>query len=249
MSFHRRCFSPPTLASRRAAVPPQWRQRHRARGFSLLEITVVLVIIGVVLSAVSVGTDLLRNARGQKTFSSFVMGWQEAFSQYTRVTGRLPGNGKPPAVPTSFVARARGTPHCGQTMVRDFLEAGVRVPQGNGHQREHQYLYQDSGGSPRWLEVCFMTVSWAVRDPDPANAGAFVSTDRHVMRLTGLTAELALQMDVLVDGGLSARFGQFRSVAVSNRRTAVDADWGDLLTNVNRAESARREVPAYFEMY
>lgn len=42
----------------------------RTRGFTLVELSVVLVIIAVVVGAVTSGSDLLRQASGQRIFPS-----------------------------------------------------------------------------------------------------------------------------------------------------------------------------------
>ena len=59
------------------------KMRHRTRGFTLIELSVVLVIIAVVVGAVTSGSDLLRQASGQRIFSEFVTGWRNSFGTYT----------------------------------------------------------------------------------------------------------------------------------------------------------------------
>lgn len=217
-------------------------RRLRPKGFSLLEMAIVLVIIGVVMSAVMVGTDVLRHAKGQKAFSSFVLGWQEAFAQYTRLTGRVPADDV--NRPTNMIRQRLDLPLCGTELSDAFLKEGIRIPEGRGTGLESEYLYQDSTGSPRVLRICFATVNWAVQG---ASANSFVRVARHAMTLSGLTAELAMQMDVLVDGRASARFGQFRSQAAHHLTNANEAQWGALAAGDR--DSARTEVQALFEMF
>ncbi|MGE0100458.1 MAG: type II secretion system protein [Hydrogenophaga sp.] len=221
--------------------------RFVERGFSLLEMSMVLVIIGVLLGAVMVGTDVLRQAKNQQLFSVFISGWRDAFSRYTQVIGVVPGDN--PTTPNNMIGVALNTWLCDTPPNNDLsnvlLAARIRIPQGRGLGRESRYVYQDSLGTPHELQVCFATINWSVQG---AAVGLFASSPRHVMRLTGLTTELALQLDVLIDGSVSARFGQFRLVTFENSLIAADAGWGDLESVPGQQESARNLVTAYFEM-
>jgi prepilin-type N-terminal cleavage/methylation domain-containing protein len=216
------------------------RLRRREAGFSLLEMAMVLVIIGVVMSAVMVGTDVLRHAKGQKAFSVFISGWHGAFSEFTRVTRSLPDdfdqdnqiNGGVDG--DGFLCRNDG-------LSGIFLGSSIRIPQGNGVTEETRYTYQDSSGSPQRLEVCFATINWSVQ----TSGAGFTGKQRHVMRIQGLTVELAMQMDVLIDGNLNARLGQFRLEGLQDSPTAENPGWGIPDTNGN----AQPVVTAYFEMF
>lgn len=241
-----------------SAIRPLRRRRctPRQSGFSLLEIAVVLVIVGVMMSAVMVGADMLRQAKGQKAFSVFVSGWRDAFNQYVQAAGVVPGDN--PGAPTNNISGLFNTPLCDNQpagpfdLSNAFLVQGIRIPEGNGAQAASQYSYQDGAGSPQTLSVCFVTLAWAVQGN---SVNAFVDTPRHVMWLSGLTTELATQMDLLVDGRVSARFGSFRlvgrhSTAALALSPVPDPNlWGDLFTVPGDPESARTLVNAVFEMY
>ncbi len=221
----------------------------------------VLVVVGMVMGAVMVGKDVLIQAKGQQAFSVFVSGWREAFAQYVQVTGRVPGDTNPPGNIVNASASANGaTPLCGVALANDFLQAGIRIPQGRGVGQETTFAYQDSVGSPQVLSVCFRTVvagdplalsGWSVQTallPVPA----FGLANRHVMEISGLTTELAMQMDVLIDGGVSARFGQFRVLnaqSVHSTLNAAPVGWGSIETVAGDQDSARSLVIGLFEMF
>ena len=219
----------------------------------------VLVIIGVVMGAVMVGTDVLRQAKGQQAFSVFVSGWRDAFSQHLQVLGRVPGDRDPPDNMINSLATdgaAPPLPLCGAAMSNPFLQNRIRIPQGRGLGQETLYVYQDSTGSPQQLSICFQTLVTSL--PDPSATGwsvqvsslpvQFANSNRHVMVISGLTAELATQMDVLIDGTVSARFGQFRQLGNQNSLSATDANWGSFDSVAGDPDSARTLVTALFEM-
>lgn len=217
----------------------------------------VLVIIGVVMGSVMVGTDVLRHAKGQKAFSDFVVAWRDAFIQYHKVVGVVPGDNL--ASPANAVGgqvkrllcdpNPSPGPNAGVPfpLSDTFLSQGIRIPQGRGLAMHSLYGYQDSTGSPQELQVCFETVTnWSAQ---AGTVSTFQGRPRHVMRITGLTVELAMQMDVLVDGNLSARFGQFRSINAFSSTASTDAGWGSVAANPQSTDAPRSLVTAYFEVF
>jgi len=56
-------------------------------GFTLIEMAMVLVIIGLILGAISIGKDLQRNAEYAKVKQKFIDQWAQAYNQYYYKTG------------------------------------------------------------------------------------------------------------------------------------------------------------------
>ena len=71
------------------------------QGFTLIEMAIVLVIIGVILGAVSVGKDLQRDAENQKIFQKFVGSWKQVYDQYYNKVGVVIGDSQ--VAPTYMV--------------------------------------------------------------------------------------------------------------------------------------------------
>ena len=75
---------------------------HRQGGFTLVEMSIVLVIIGLIVSAVSIGMNLHRSAEYQRIKQKFIDGWVIAYNEYYNRTGTVVGDD--PIQPTYMVA-------------------------------------------------------------------------------------------------------------------------------------------------
>lgn len=62
------------------------------QGFTLIEMAIVLVIIGIIISAVSIGQNLQRSAEIQKMKQKFIDQWAIAYNQYYTRTGVVLGD-------------------------------------------------------------------------------------------------------------------------------------------------------------
>lgn len=189
--------------------------RRWQAGFSLLELSVVLVVIGLIVGAVTIGKDVQRNAVYQRIASDFVQGWAIAYDRFYDGTGRPPGDSA--TAPTGIVSGATATPLCGVNLLNTMLAAGVELPAGRAEGSADRYVYLDSNGNPQELAICFSNVAWS--EPG-ATVGTYVSRPRNVMVLTGMTPALATLLDNSFDSLVDATFGKFREQAQANNTNA-----------------------------
>ena len=63
----------------------------RRKGFSLIELSVVLIIIGLLLAAVMKGKDLIKNAEIKKFYNNFIKQWELAYTTFYDRTGKVLG--------------------------------------------------------------------------------------------------------------------------------------------------------------
>jgi len=67
--------------------------RRNQKGFTLVELAIVLIIIGIILGAVLKGRDLIQSAKQKKFYNSFVKTWELTVEDYMDRTGKLLGDG------------------------------------------------------------------------------------------------------------------------------------------------------------
>lgn len=223
------------------------------KGFTLLEMAMVLIAIALIIGATTIGTNLQRNAAYQKIATVFVRGWQLSYLEYFNKVGVVPGD--TPAAPTGKVNAANNTLLCGSngaTGLRDVMyAAGVKMPIGRAEGFEDHYAYLDSNGNPMETYVCFENVPWSVPG---ATAGTYVVQQKNVMVIYRLTPDLARMLDSMIDGVTDARFGDFREMANAALTTTPSADWSIdnrynfAGANVNLDESQVGVVTAYYLM-
>ena len=205
--------------------------RHQA-GFTLLELSVVLVIIGIIIGAVTIGRDVQRNAAYQRVAGEFVQGWAIGYDTFASNNGIVIADN--PADPTGMVYAATGKPLCLVNLRAAMQAAGLRMPAGRSEGQETQASYLDSNGLPQELAVCFENVGWSIPDVSPGN---YVVRKRNVMTLTGLTPALAKLLDSHFDGRVDARFGKFREQGQAASVGTVSAAWSQNESALDEAQA------------
>ena len=62
------------------------------QGFTLVEMALVLIIIGIIIGAIVKGKDLVRSAEQKKIYSKFVNEWRMAYLNFYDRTGKILGD-------------------------------------------------------------------------------------------------------------------------------------------------------------
>ncbi|MFK8010636.1 MAG: type II secretion system protein [Marinicellaceae bacterium] len=196
-------------------------RNNRNKGFTLVEMSIVLVVIGLILGAVSIGKDLQRNAAYQKLSQSFIQGWALAYQNYYNRVNVVIGDN--PLAPTLRVNGTNTAEICGANLFSAMDSAGVSMPNGRAEGSEDTYVYLDTNGNPQQITICFDNIAWSVTGPNTTTP--YISRNKNVMVVKGLTPDLARLLDASIDGIADARFGFFRESQYINNTTATQRNW------------------------
>jgi len=69
----------------------QVKRLKSRKGFSLIELSIVLIIIGLLLAAVMKGRDLIKSAEIKKFYNNFIKQWELIYTSYYDRTGKILG--------------------------------------------------------------------------------------------------------------------------------------------------------------
>ena len=181
------------------------------KGFTLVELSIVLIIIGLIIGGVLKGTDLINSAKQKKFYTTFVKSWQVAANQYQDRTGRILGdglaNGGTAAAATAAATNGLRETRALQTVVaapngiqNNLLEVGLDVPVTNtgnsgSYSVEGKYVTALTTGTLR--------------------AQSINTVQRNVFQLLTVPTDVAMALDTMIDGTADAGRGDARITAAT----------------------------------
>ena len=229
--------------SRRAGRAARLGTLHRIqKGFTLVEMAIVLAVIGLIIGAIAIGKDVQRNAEYTKIKNKFIDQWEQAYNAYYQRAGVLGDSQTSPRLMVNGAnfAAAAGASISGGNMTAAAPPGAIcNGAQGPGMVRPLQAA-AGAGGANFNLRVLMNQAG--VRMPPGRAEGSedrYVYLDTNgnpqevqvcfqwnlpgnsensgnVMVITGLTPDLARMLDQMVDGKPDAQEGRFRQQTVPN---------------------------------
>ncbi|MDR1274929.1 MAG: prepilin-type N-terminal cleavage/methylation domain-containing protein [Candidatus Accumulibacter sp.] len=215
-----------------------------ARGFTLVEMSVVLVVIGVILGAISIGKDVQRNAEYARIKQKFIDQWALSYNVYVQRTGYPPGDNQ--QQPRWMVNGANHTSGLAAGVISGGNMVGAAAAlnsichgAASATLADGQRSAQDGGAGAYDLRELMSKAG--VRMPPGRAEGSedrYVYLDTNgnpqeiqvcfqwnepatdagagnVMVITGLTPDLARALDQMIDGKADAWEGVFRQGGIT----------------------------------
>lgn len=179
------------------------------KGFTLIEMAIVLIIIGIIIGAVIKGKDIIRGAEQKKIYSKFFSEWRIAYLNFYDRTGKIlgdrTGNGQAQSDTTCAQLLTGGVGFYG------LIPVGLDSPTTNGTDA-CTYNYTDSGGNIRNLTIRF----------------AYGATYNY-MEIQNIPSEMAIAIDRMIDSEADGTAGDFL------RGDGTSGDWGTTPTTTYTA--------------
>ncbi len=176
--------------------------RRRAQGgFTLVEMAIVLVVIGLIIAAVSVGRDIQQSAE-QARVITWMEDWAQAYRAYYNREGIVFGDNRDEV---SLLVGGGGDNAVADQGLRDALAAaGLSVPDSNQPNGD-TFHYNPPGVSAVTLAVSFTSVEdWALSDD------ADDETNANVMQIDNVPGSLAAALSARIDGANRPAAGDVR---------------------------------------
>jgi len=198
------------------------------KGFTLIEMAIVLVIIGLIIGAVVKGKDLVQSSKQKKFYTNCVKAWEIAVLNYYDRTGNVLGdgtvNGGTAATKNGNFDNVSGANFGAADGIDATLKKiGLTVPTSNtDNSGQFTFKGQESGTQTVTVWLYYL---YSHTDARSSNA----------LYLTNIPTDLAIALDTMVDGSVDARAGTFRRYA--DNAAPNDGTWPDVtVTNVVNAQ-------------
>ncbi len=176
---------------------------HNERGFTLVEMAIVLVIIGLILAAVVKGKDVINSAKQKKFYTTFVKQWELTVASYYDRTGKVLGdgtaNGGRSATANGYFDNVNGAVSGHVTAINNALKAvGLSQPVSNVTSNM-QYTYTGTYAGSQTITM-YLYYLHSHTEGRRKNTLYFIN----------LPTDLAIAMDTMIDGETGANAGSWR---------------------------------------
>ncbi len=181
-------------------------------GFTLIELSIVLIIIGLIIGGVMKGKDLIASASQKKIYNTWVKQWQVTANEYQDRTGAILGDGTTNGGTTTenglvdnFYADTTGSiPTALDSVGLDLPVSNITGTNGAKYRIKGKYTTQ-------LTRLYFYTVGGV-----------------NYLRFIYLPTDVAIAFDKMTDGTIDAAGGSFKLLGAT--AGATPTPWGNAKT-------------------
>ena len=164
------------------------------RGFTLIEMAIVLIIIGIIIGAVVKGKDIIRSGEQKKLYSTFISAWETTYSSYYDRTGWILGDDDAdPQVNRNGQCGDGGSLATGAILDAQLTRVGLESPVPGPTGASNVRTYTDSAGN-------FATITLEF---------GYNAAYGNYIQMAAIPNELGMAIDRIIDGQMDGTAGNF----------------------------------------
>jgi len=168
------------------------------KGFTLIELSIVLIIIGLIVGSVIKGKDLINSSNQKKIYNTWVKEWQVAANTYQDRTGSVLGD---------------GTANGGNTDPEDGYFDGIDLSVGTDVQDKLKQVGLDVplGNVPSKNGGAYSVKGKHITTEATIHLVALAATgnNKNYLQINNLPTDVAIAFDTITDGKLDSASGSF----------------------------------------
>jgi prepilin-type N-terminal cleavage/methylation domain-containing protein len=180
-----------------------------SKGFTLIEMAIVLIIIGIIIGAVIKGKDIIRSGEMKRLYLKYAKAWDLAYVTYHDRSGWILGD---EASDTNDTGARDGRCNPSATegnLVSQLQRLGIDLPPPGPTNSRLVRTYTDSTGRSNTLSVAF----------------DYRTAQGNYIRVAGVPNELGIAWDRIVDGENSGATGDLLYVSDYTAVTLAPVAW------------------------
>ena len=166
------------------------------KGFTLIEMAIVLIIIGIIIGAVVKGKDVIKSAEQKRLYNSFIREWQTAYNNYYDRTGWILGD-----LNTANNQGGTRDGHCSgaseANLNSQLTNVGLNPPAAGPTGVTTVRTYTDSNGVQHTLTLSF-------------RYDAFLGNFMRITSTNGFPIDMGLAWDRIIDGSADGTIGDMQ---------------------------------------
>jgi prepilin-type N-terminal cleavage/methylation domain-containing protein len=191
----------------------------KRNGFTLIELSIVLIIIGLIIGGVMKGKDLINSADQKKIYNTWVKEWQVTANTYQDRTGGILADGTVNGgTKDDEDGQCDNVKLSDTTTVQDRLkEVGLDIPVSN-MATTNGGAYKIKGKYTTSTATAYLY--WLYSKTD--------GTYKNRLYITGMPTDVAIAFDAMTDGSLDPSSGAFRRYSDDSEGTdGTSKTWPD----------------------